>query len=67
MPMTLLSLFSTKNVDDLITTINNDPKSLEEWLSGNKLPLIVSKTQAMMIGSKQKVSSSKIPKDSTSP
>ena len=29
--------FSTNNIDDLITTVNNDLKSLEEWLKGNKL------------------------------
>ena len=48
--------FSTKNIDDLITAINNDLASLEELLCGNRLSLNVLKAQAMMIGSKQKLS-----------
>ena len=47
--------FSTKNIDDLVATINNDLTSLEEWPRGNKLSLNVVKTQTMMIGSKQKL------------
>ena len=46
--------FSIKNIDDLITIINNDLTSLEQCLSGNKLSLNILKTQAMMIASKQK-------------
>ena len=39
--------------------------SLEESLGGNTLSLNVAKTQAMMIGSKQKLNGSNHPKDSS--
>ena len=55
--------FPTKNIDDLITTINNDLVSLEEWLYGNTLSLNTVKTQAMMKGSKHKLSRYNHPKD----
>ena len=48
--------FSTKNTDDLITTINNDLASLEEWFYGNKLSLNVVRTQPIMISSKHEFS-----------
>ena len=48
--------FSTKNIDDVITTISNDLVSLEEWLCGNKLSVNLVKTQAMMTGFKHKLS-----------
>ena len=55
--------FSTKNIVDLIATIKNDLASPEELLCGNKLSLNVLKAQAVMIGSKQKLSRCNHPKD----
>ena len=48
--------FSTKNIDDLITTINKDLVFFDELFCGSKLSLDVVKTQAMVIGSKHKLS-----------
>ena len=54
--------FSANTIDDLITTINIDLVSLEEWLCGNKVSLNVVKSQDMMLGSKYKLGRCNHPK-----
>ena len=44
--------YSSKSIEDLTETLNNELKCLKEWLQGNKLSLNVIKTQAMVIGSR---------------
>ena len=44
--------YSSKNIEDLIETLNSELKYLKKWLQGNKLSLNVIKTQAMVIGSR---------------
>ena len=44
--------YSSKSIEDLTETLNNELKCLKEWLQGNKLSLNVTKTQAMVIGSR---------------
>ena len=41
--------------DELDLVINEELSCIEKWLQGNKLPLSVVKTQAMIIGSKPKI------------
>ena len=45
--------YSSKSIEDLTETLNNELKCLKEWLQDNKLSLNVIKTQAMVIGSRQ--------------
>ena len=45
--------YSSKSVDAINSAINDDLSNLKLWLEGNKLSLNVSKTQAMLIGSRQ--------------
>ena len=54
---------SAKNISDLNDTLNHDLDRLKEWLQGNKLSLNVTKTQAMVVGSRpnlKKIADSKI-------
>ena len=44
--------YSSKSIEDLTETLNNELKCLKEWLQGNKLSLNVTKTQGMVIGSR---------------
>ena len=46
--------YASDNLEDLNVIVNAEHASLNEWLRGNKLSLNVIKTQAMIIGSKQK-------------
>ena len=47
--------YSSKSVDAINSAINDDLSNLKLWLEGNKLSLNVSKTQAMLIGSRAKL------------
>ena len=47
--------YSSKSVDEINSAINDDLSSLKLWLEGNKLSLNVTKTQAMLIGSRAKL------------
>ena len=49
--------YSSKSVDDINSAINDDLSNLKLWLEGNKLSLNVTKTQAMLIGSRAKLQS----------
>ena len=44
----------SKNIEDLNEAINNDLRDLDSWLKGNKLSLDVTKTQGMLICTKNK-------------
>ena len=44
--------YSSKSVDEINSAINDDLSNLKLWLEGNKLSLNVTKTQAMLIGSR---------------
>ena len=46
--------YSSKSVDEINSAINDDLSNLKLWLEGNKLSLYVTKTQAMLIGSRAK-------------
>ena len=59
--------YSSDNMEDLSAVVNSELLRLNRWLRGNKLSLNIIKTQAMIIGSKQKLyhmkkSSSLIPR-----
>ena len=47
--------YSSKSIDAINSAINDDLFNLKLWLEGNKLSLNVSKTQAMLIGSRAKL------------
>ena len=47
--------YSSKSVDAINSAINDDLSNLRLWLEGNKLSLSVSKTQAMLMGSRAKL------------
>ena len=47
--------FSSDNIKEIDTVLNNELACLEKWLQGNKLSLNVVKIRAMIIGSLQKV------------
>ena len=47
--------YSSKSDDSINSAINDDLSNLKLWLEGNKLSLNVSKTQAMLIGSRAKL------------
>ena len=47
--------FSSDNIEEIDAVVNAELSCLEKWLQGNKLPLNVVKTQAMIIGSSQKL------------
>ena len=44
--------YSSKSISELNAKLNNDLHCLEEWLHGNKLTINVTKTQAMIVGSR---------------
>ena len=48
--------YSSDNMEDLVAVFNSELSRLNRWLQGSKLSLNVIKTQAMMFGSKQKLS-----------
>ena len=48
--------YASDDMEELNAIVNAELASLNEWLCGNKLSLNVVKTQAMIIGSKQKLS-----------
>ena len=43
-------------MEDLVAVVNSELSRLNRWLQGNKLSLNAIKTQAIIIGSKQKLS-----------
>ena len=45
---------SSKDVMQLNTALNEEPRRLDRWLQGNKLSLNVAKTRFMLITTKQK-------------
>ena len=47
---------SSDNIEDLNAVVNAELTCLNEWLRGNKLSLNIIKTQAMVVGSKRKIS-----------
>ena len=47
--------YSSDTSDKLDLVVNEELSCIEKWLQGNKLSLIVVKTQAMIIGSKPKI------------
>ena len=46
---------SSDNIEDIDAVVNAELARLEKWLHGNKLSLIVVKTQAMIVESSQKL------------
>ena len=48
--------YSSDNMEDLVVVVKSELSRLNGWLQGNKLSLNVVKTQAMIMGSKQKLS-----------
>ena len=48
--------YSSDNIEDLNAVVNAELTCLNDWLRGNKLSLSIIKTQAMLIGSKRKIS-----------
>ena len=51
--------YSSDNMEDLIVVVKSELSRLNGWLQGNKLSLNVVKTQAMIMGSKQKLNGMK--------
>ena len=47
--------YSSDNMEGLVAVINSELSRRNQWLQGNKLSLNVIKTQAMTVGSKQKL------------
>ena len=47
--------FSSDNIEEIDAVLNADLACLEKWLQGNKVSLNVVKTQAMIMGSSQKL------------
>ena len=47
--------YSAANVHDIDQNLNQDLKSVSEWLAANKLTLNTSKTEFMLIGSRQRI------------
>ena len=55
--------YSSNNIDEFNDYLNRDLNCLEHWLQANKLSLNVSKTQAMVVGSRpnlEKISEGKV-------
>ena len=50
--------YSAANVHDIEQKLNQDLKSVSEWLAANKLTLNTSKTEFMLIGSRQRIRTS---------
>ena len=47
--------YSLNNIEEIDAVVNGELACLEKWLQGNKLSLNIVKTQAMIIGSAQKL------------
>ena len=47
--------YSSRNLPDLIDTINHDLLNISKWLSLNQLTLNVTKSKFMIVGSRQKM------------
>ena len=47
--------FSSDDIEEIDVVVSAELACLEKWLQGNKLSLNVVKTQAMIIGSSQKL------------
>ena len=47
--------FSSNNIEEVNTVVNAELAYLEKWLQSNKMSLNIVKTQAMIIGSSQKL------------
>ena len=47
--------YSSRNLPDLIDTINHDFLNISKWLSLNQLILNVTKSKFMMVGSRPKI------------
>ena len=48
--------FASNNIDDINSNLNQDLANVNEWLIANKLTLNQSKTEFMLIGSRQRIS-----------
>ena len=48
--------FADNTIQDINTVLNEDLARVEEWLTANKLTLNASKTEFMLIGSRQRLS-----------
>ena len=48
--------YSSDNIEDLVVVVKSELLRLNRWLQGKNLSLNVVKTQAMIMGSKQKLS-----------
>ena len=48
--------YTSDNIEDLNAVVNAERTCLNEWLHGNKLSWSIIKTQAMVVGSKRKIS-----------
>ena len=46
--------YCSRNLPDLVDTINHDLLNISKWLSLNQLTLNVTKSKFMMVGSRQK-------------
>ena len=46
---------SSKTIVDLSESLDRDLSNLKQWLQGNKLPLNLIKTQAMVVGSRPNI------------
>ena len=57
---TSLTLGST-DIEDINYCLNHDLSNVYEWLSANKLTLNMTKTEFMLIASRQKLSQFKVP------
>ena len=48
--------FARNNIQNINTVLNDDLARVEKWLTANKLTLNASKTEFMLIGSRQRLS-----------
>ena len=48
--------YSSDNMEDFVVVVKSELSRLNRWLQSNRLSLNVVKTQAMIMGSKQKLS-----------
>ena len=49
-------IFASNNIQNINTVLNDDLARVEKWLTANKLTLNASKTEFMLIGSRQRLS-----------
>ena len=54
--MTPILLYTSNNIHNIQTSLNEDLKNVHYWLRANKLTLNMTKTEFMLIGSRQRVS-----------